>query len=101
MKFSPDGKLLAIAWQDSKVRVCRADNGSQLSEFTKPGGQVLQVEFSPDGRRLICMAYDSPLKIWDLSSGQLIGRPIEAERPLANFYSLRGRRLATGLPRAW
>ena len=104
-QFSPDGKILAVIWE-GMIALLDAHSGAKLREFQAHDTQVLWIEFAPDGRRLISMAYNRPPKIWDLATGQTLGRPIEAERPFANFHlSADGRRLATysdnGVARVW
>jgi len=102
--WSPDGTRWVIAWE-SHVSLCDARDGRILQEF-KADGQVLQLSFSPDGRRLYAMAYGQPVKIWDVATGDMLGQPIEAEKPFA-FFALTpdGDRLATrsgtGVARIW
>ncbi len=105
LKFSPDNRALAAAW-GGWITLWDTRRWTKLKEFQAYDAQILWLEFAGDGRRLITMAYDQPLKIWDAASGQTIGRPIEAERPFAYFVmSPDGKRLVTrsqgGAARIW
>lgn len=93
--FSPDGAILAADW-GGRLDFWDTSSWAQIREIQASDSQILSIEFSPDGRRLVSTAYDRPLKIWDVASGQMVGQPIEAERPFAYFcISPDGTRLAT------
>jgi WD40 repeat protein len=105
VKFSPDGSTLAAAWGGS-ITLWDTKSWTKLREIQAYDAQVLWLEYAPDGRRIVTMAYDRPLKIWEVASGQTVGQPIEAERPFAYFVmSPDGKRLATrsqgGVARIW
>jgi len=105
VEFSPDSKTLAVAWGGS-ITFWDVSRQVKLRELKSHDGQVLQIEFSPDGKQLVSMAYDRPLVIWDVASGKSIGQPIDAERPFAYFcLSPDGKRLLTraqsGVARVW
>jgi WD40 repeat protein len=103
--FSPDGTILAEScggW----IFLWDTRSWAKLKEVEAYDKQILALGFSPDGRRLFTMAYDRPVKIWDVAAGQALGQPIEAERPFAYFQvSPDGKRLATrsqsGVVRLW
>lgn len=40
---------------------------------------ILQVEPTPDGRLLVTFSFDRQLRVWDLRTGRLLGRPTRAE----------------------
>jgi WD40 repeat protein len=50
LAFSPNGKLLATAFFDGKVRVFLAESGQELSEWKKPARRFTTLAFSPDGK---------------------------------------------------
>jgi WD40 repeat protein/serine/threonine protein kinase len=105
LKFSPDGSRLAAAW-GGWITLWDTGSWAKLKEFEAHDAQVLWLEFTPDGRHLVSMAYDRPLKIWESATGQTVGQPIEAERPFAYLImSPDGKRLATrsqgGTVRIW
>ncbi len=105
LRFSSDDSTLAAAW-GGWITLWDTRSWTKLKEFQAYDAQVLWLEFAADGHRLISMAYDQPVRIWDIASGQTVGHPIEAERPFAYFImSPDGRRLATrsqgGAVRIW
>ncbi|ETO25692.1 WD-40 repeat-containing protein [Reticulomyxa filosa] len=57
-----------------------------LNVFTGHLAEVNSVKFSPDGKKIISSSHDSTIRIWDVSSGQVIQkidtypyRPIDAQ----------------------
>ena len=52
MVFSPDGKSVATAIDDSHIRLWNATTGAALRTLEKDKGEVLSLAFSPDGKRL-------------------------------------------------
>ncbi len=105
VEFSPDGQTIAIAWFGS-IALWDFRRSPKIRELPMQDRQVLQIEFSQDGQRLVSMAYDRGLKIWDVASGRMLGRPIEADRPFSYFcFSPDGKQLATraqsGVARLW
>jgi WD40 repeat protein len=109
LEFSPDARLLAASWGPT-ITLWDAQRWTKVAELKDDpeghNGQVLAIQFSPDGRRLASTCYDKPVKIWDLDSGRLLGKPIQAERPFPFCcFSPDGRRLATraqtGVARVW
>lgn len=67
-----EGKLLAAAGDDHKVRIFRASDGEVLHTLRGHRDWVRAVMFSPDGKRLASAGDDHTIKIWDPASGALL-----------------------------
>lgn len=66
LAYGPDGKLLAAAGQDGRVRLYNAENGQKLEVIDAHRLKANAVRFSPDGKELYTAGADSTVKIWDL-----------------------------------
>jgi WD40 repeat protein len=70
LDFSPDGKLLATGAADHKVHLWEVSSGKLLRTFATEGASgTRQVNFSPDGRRLIA-ATGTTLSLWEVESAR-------------------------------
>src|SRR5262245_49400859 len=67
--FSPNGKVLASASEDCKVRIWRLDRNKATAGPVLEGHQnfVLDVAFSPDGKTLATASTDKSVRLWDFS----------------------------------
>ena len=106
--FSPDGRTLALACGDARVRLLdvatRRPKGAALEGHTD---WVESVAFSPDGKTLASVGWDGTMRLWDAATGRPRGRAIRASAKAldAVVFSPDGRLLATasndGTVRLW
>jgi WD40 repeat protein len=64
--FSPDGKLLATAGSDNRVRVWDVESGKE-HETRQCDGRVTAVVFRPDGQRIAVGITDGSVRIWPVT----------------------------------
>lgn len=67
--FSPDGRYVASASFDKKVKVWDGRTGKFVSTLVGHVGAVYMVAWSPDSRLLVSASKDSTLKLWDAVKG--------------------------------
>ncbi|KAJ3247390.1 general transcription repressor [Chytriomyces hyalinus] len=74
-----DGRCVAAASLDMKVRIWDLRTGRLLERFEGHRDSVYSVAFSQDGRSLVSASLDKTLKVWDLSPQtlQILSRPPE------------------------
>jgi len=84
--YSFDGSKIAIVSNvdGKKIVIYDAVNERELHKLTGHSKEAFGIIFSPNGRQLASFAYDSTIKIQDVTNGQLI-RTIQADVDAITF----------------
>ena len=69
---SPDGRLLAIGYGDTRIDVFDTAIGHELFSLNGHQGRVNSLAFSRDNRRLISGSDDQTVRLWDTKDGALL-----------------------------
>src|SRR6266581_147950 len=67
--WSPGGKHIASAGQDTTVQVWDAANGRHTNTYLGHTGFVHAVAWSPDGKRIASASDDKTVQVWDALDG--------------------------------
>jgi WD40 repeat protein/tRNA A-37 threonylcarbamoyl transferase component Bud32 len=67
LSFSPDGRRLASAGFDAKIKIWDTESGLELLTLNGHTSWIWKTHFSPDGRRILSCGRDKTLRLWDAS----------------------------------
>lgn len=67
--WSPDGKVLAVAFDEGVIRLYDTSSGHLLKTLAGHAKQVNSVVWAPNGTRLASASDDKTVRIWDPASG--------------------------------
>jgi WD40 repeat protein len=76
--ISPDGRLLASASQDKKIRIWNLADGALIRTLERHTEYVVGLAFSPDGQTLASTSWDG-VRVWGTSDGVEIRNLTEHE----------------------
>eukprot|EP00190_Bangiopsis_sp_CCMP1999_P001241 CAMPEP_0198728264 /NCGR_PEP_ID=MMETSP1475-20131203/8257_1 /TAXON_ID= ORGANISM="Unidentified sp., Strain CCMP1999" /NCGR_SAMPLE_ID=MMETSP1475 /ASSEMBLY_ACC=CAM_ASM_001111 /LENGTH=324 /DNA_ID=CAMNT_0044490577 /DNA_START=6 /DNA_END=980 /DNA_ORIENTATION=- len=74
-KFSPDSKTILLAYQDARIALYDAFDGTKLRELGGHSNEAqadLEASFSPDGRFVCSGSDDGKLFLWETDSGRVV-----------------------------
>ncbi len=72
VSFSPDGRLIASASQDTTARIWDIASGCQVMILREHGNQVTSVAFSPDGVFIATSSMDGFIILWNVASRTVV-----------------------------
>lgn len=105
LAISPDGKIAAVGYNDSSIRLWDLGTGRELRRLIghREGSEPTWLSFSPDGRRLVSTSipFGQELRLWSVDSGEnlftfpaqqgrFIGGGIQgavAFHPIGNYFA--------------
>jgi WD40 repeat protein len=71
--FSPDGTQLAVGTHDSRISVWNLDDGTHVINLVGNPGEVMGLDFSPDGTRLVASGdHEIVFRVWDIALGETV-----------------------------
>lgn len=70
VSWSPDGKRIASASDDSTVQICDAKTGATILTYRGHAAEVYTVSWSPDGNYIASGGADKTVQVWKATSGQ-------------------------------
>lgn len=96
-RYSPDGRMIATASDDTTARLWNAGTGRERAVLRGHRLDVDGVEFSPDGSRLATHAQDYTTRVYDTATGRRVAllRDPNDNRVQSARFSPDGRRVAT------
>lgn len=68
MRYSPVGTLFAVASWDRIINIWRVPTGAKLTVLGGPGGGILALGFSPDGKTLLAGTDTGLHARWDVAT---------------------------------
>jgi WD40 repeat protein len=77
MQFQPDGRMLAIAYENGPVALVDARTGEPAIQLAGEREASFAVSFSQGGRVLVTEDTAGFLQRWSLPSGRALGRPLK------------------------
>jgi WD40 repeat protein/serine/threonine protein kinase len=97
VKFSPDGKLIAVGDRDGLIRLWETSNWQEVASYSGHSLGIINLAFSPDGGRLASIGMDDTLIQWEIDSGEMTQPiPVPVSSVTTVVYSQDSKLIATG-----
>jgi WD40 repeat protein len=82
VRFSPDGKTLAVSTSGGKVKIIDVAEGALLRELAHDGSYINEVAWAPNGKYLASAGWhESAFRVWDAATGNLLHRIVPGGGP--------------------
>ncbi|WP_404391343.1 CHAT domain-containing protein [Humibacillus xanthopallidus] len=94
--LSPGGTLVVAGTSTGSAMVWDLATKRLLHQLEHPSPSVLDVSFSPDGKRLVTACGDKLARVWGATSGELLFTMEHEEAVLCAAFSPDGSQVATG-----
>jgi WD40 repeat protein/serine/threonine protein kinase len=95
--FSPDSSRIAVRRAgDRAVEVRDAGTGDLVHRLEGHSDEVVDVSFSPDGRRILTASRDASVRIWSAESGEQLHRLSGAKSIASAVWRPGGTQIAAG-----
>ncbi len=96
--FSPDGKQVLTASQDSSAQLWDAESGAPIGEAMVHEKAVRAAWFSPDGRHVVTACLDAKARLWNPAAARAVPVAIlgHGKQISAAAFSAGGQFVATG-----
>jgi WD40 repeat protein len=72
LRYSPDGKQLAISTQGRPLNLHDAATGKRLVTLDTDQADPREVSWSPDGKHLLAVSRSRTILVWDTATGKLL-----------------------------
>lgn len=95
--FPPDNRSIAACCDDGTISIFDAKTGILRMRLQGYGDKAWTIAFSSDGKQLASGSADNSVIIWDLQTGDAIGKPLTGHsRTVTSVaYSPDGRSIAS------
>ncbi|KAL8953430.1 MAG: hypothetical protein Q9222_000704 [Ikaeria aurantiellina] len=83
LRFSPDGRFVALGSNNGNIWLIASETGGLCYELSGHSTGIRKLVFSPDGRTVVAGADDQTIRIWDVGTSShrfTIERPDSAPR---------------------
>jgi RNA polymerase sigma factor (sigma-70 family) len=74
LAFSNDGRMLATAGNDCRIRLWETNSDKELKPADGDASRALTAAYSPDGRFVATGGMDGAVRLWEAATGRLLHR---------------------------
>ena len=72
VKFSPNGKVIALGHQDHSIKIIDAENHTESLSLCGHKEHLFSLAFTPDGKHILSASADRTIRVWDTSTGEQV-----------------------------